>query len=118
MRSIARDTSILVRKEVELARQELTEALKARLKAVAALAAAGVLALLALAFLGAAAAEALEGPLSPWGARLAVAGGFLIVALGSLLFARARMRRPSLAPEETVRTVKEDVEWARAQLKR
>ena len=118
LKAVARDTSTLVRKEVELARQELAEAVSARLRAVAAIATAGILGILALGFLGSAAAAALEGPLTPWGARLAVAGGYLLLAAAGVAFGRARMRRPPMKPEETIRTVKEDVEWVRAQLKR
>jgi hypothetical protein len=40
------------------------------------------------------------------------------MAAGAALFGLRRMKKPSLAPEETKRTVKEDVEWAKAQLKR
>ncbi len=118
MRAIATDTSTLVRKEVELARREIMEAVTARLKAAGAMAAAGVMALMVLAFGGAAAASALEGTVSPWAARLIVAGGFLLIAALAVAVGIARAKRPSLAPEKTVETVKEDVEWAKAQLKR
>jgi hypothetical protein len=118
LRSISGDTVTLVRKEVELARQEIVEALVARAKGAAALAAAGVMGLFILAFLGLAAAAALDNVVRPWASRLIVAGGFLLVAGGASIFGIGRMKRPSMAPEETRRTVKEDVEWARAQLKR
>jgi uncharacterized membrane protein YqjE len=118
IRSIAADTGTLVRKEVDLAKQEIREAISARVKAAIALGAAGVLGLLTLVFLGAAGAWALDGVLRPWAARLVVAGGFLLLAGGAALFGLGRMKRPPLAPEETKRTVKEDVQWARAQLKR
>jgi YihY family inner membrane protein len=118
LRSIAGDTGTLVKKEVELARREITEAVTARLKAVAGLAAAGVLALLAVIFLGTAGAWGLSIVLPLWAAWLIVGGVFLLLALGALLFAKRRFKVPPMAPEETKRTVKEDVEWARAQLKR
>ena len=118
MRAIATDTSTLVRKEVELARREIMEAVTARLKAAGAMAAAGVMALMVLAFGGAAAAHALDGVMSSWAARLVVAGGFLVLAALAAAIGIARARRPSLTPEKTVETVKEDVEWAKAQLKR
>lgn len=118
MRAIATDTSTLVRKEVELAKREIMEAVTARLKAAGAMAAAGVAALMALAFAGAAAAHALEGSVSAWAARLIVAGGFLVIAALAVAVGMARAKSPSLAPEKTVETVKEDVEWAKAQLKR
>jgi len=118
VRSIASDTSTLVRKEVELAKQEITEAVMARVKASGALAGAGVMSLYGLLFLGVAAGAALSLVLATWLAFLIVAAGFLLLAGGAAMFGLVRIKRPPLAPEETKRTVKEDVEWARAQLKR
>lgn len=116
--SIASDVATLVRKEVELARQEITEAVTARIQAAVALGVAGVVVVLTLVFLGLSAATALDGVWPAWASRLAVAGGCLIVAGALAMLAMARLRRPTLVPEETARTVKEDVEWAKQQLKR
>ena len=118
IKSIAGDTATLVRKEVELARQEILEALLARAKAAGALAAAGVMALFMLVFLGIAGGLALATAMAAWAAFLIVAGVFLLLALGAAVFAKLRLRSPPMAPEETKRTVKEDVEWAKAQLRR
>lgn len=118
LRSIATDSGELVRKEMELGRQEIVEAVSARIKAAGAAAAGGILALMALAFLGLAAAAALDNVVSPWVSRLIVAGGYLMLTLIALAFGAMRAKKPPLAPEETKRTVKEDVEWAKAQLKR
>jgi hypothetical protein len=118
VRAIAADTSTLIRKEAELARREIVEALVARAKAAGAMAAAGLCLLFALGFGGAAAARALDGVVSEWTARLIVAGGFLVIAAAAGMVAMLRAKKPSLAPEKTVETVKEDVAWAKAQLKR
>jgi arginine exporter protein ArgO len=118
LKDIAGDTGTLFRKELELFKQELTEGLMARVKAMAALAAAGVLGLFIVGFLGMAAASALTAVVAPWLAYLIVAGGFILLALFATLFAKRAMKVPSIKPEETIRTVKEDVQWARAQLKR
>jgi uncharacterized membrane protein YqgA involved in biofilm formation len=118
VRSIATDTSTLVRKEVELARQELTGAVMARAVGAGALVVAGLFGLLLVIFLALAAAEALDLVFAPWLSRLIVAGGFLLLAGMAALFGLRKMKKPSFAPEETKRTVKEDVEWAKAQLKR
>ena len=118
VRDIATDTSTLVRKEIELARQELTGALKSRLVGGAALAAGGLMALFGLIYLGIAAGAALSIILPRWLAWLIVGGAFLVVAGGAVLFGMAKMKKPPIAPEETKRTVKEDVEWAKVQLKR
>ena len=118
LRSIATDTSTLLRKEMELAKQEIVEAVAARMKAAASMAVAGFLGIFMLAFLGLAAAVALDRILPGWAARLVVAGGFLLLAIPAVLFGLRRLKRPGLAPEKTKRTVKEDVEWAKRQLRR
>ena len=117
LRSIATDSSTLVRKEMELARQEIVEAVSARIQAAVAAATAGVLALMALGFFALAAATALDGVMRPWAARLVVAGVFTVLTIGALAFGALRAKRAPLAPEETKRTVKEDVEWAKEQLR-
>ena len=116
--TIATDTSTLLRKEMELGKQEIVEAVTARLKAAGSLAAVGLLFMFMLIFLALAGAAALDLVLPSWASRLIVAGGFLILALPVALFGLRRLKRPSLAPEETKRTVKEDVQWAKQQLKR
>jgi YihY family inner membrane protein len=118
LRTIGVDLSTLAKKEVELARQEVMEGLMARAKAAGALAAAAVLGLFVVGFVGLTAAEALDGVMRPWASRLVVAGCFLLLAGVAALFGARRAKRPSLAPQETKRTVKEDVEWAKRQLKR
>jgi uncharacterized membrane protein YqjE len=118
VRDIASDTATLVRKEVELARQEFTEAVMARVKAAAALAVAGAMALFGLIYLGIAAGAALSIVLPRWLAWLIVGGAFLLFAGVAVLFGLRKLKKPPMAPEETKRTVKEDVEWAKAQLRR
>ena len=118
LKDIGDNTTTLVKKELELFKLELLEAVSARLKAAGAIAFAGVLVLFVVAFLGAAAAWALSNVMPMWAANLVVAGGFLLLAMAGLMFAKRRMKVPSMKPEETVRTVKEDVEWAKEQLKR
>jgi putative superfamily III holin-X len=118
VRDIAGESQTLLRKEVELAKQEVMEAVMARVLAAAALAAAGLFGFFVLLFGALAAAAALDLVLPAWAAALIVAGAFLLLALPAALLGMRRMKAPSLKPEETVRTVKEDVEWARAQLKR
>ena len=114
---MAGDVGLLVRKEVELARQEITEGISAKLQGGAAFAVAGALGLFVLGFLLAAGAAALDLVLPLWAALLIVAGVVLVLAAVAAAFGRSRMRRP-VRPEETKRTIREDMEWARAQLRR
>jgi putative superfamily III holin-X len=115
---VAGDVGTLIRKEVELARQEITEGITARVKGAAAFAGSAVMGLFLLGFLAAAGAAALSLVMPSWAALLIVAGVFMLLALVAALFGRARMRSPSIAPERARENIKEDVEWAKAQLRR
>ena len=117
VRAIAQDSSTLVRKELELARLEIKEAAMARAMGAAAFGAAAFMGVLALIFLSVTAAVGLDILLPKWLAWLIVGGAYLLLAGVAALVGRRKMKRPSMKPEETVRTVKEDVEWAKAQLK-
>jgi putative superfamily III holin-X len=117
-REIGADLGTLVRKELELARQEMLEAIAARMKAAGAGAVAGVMGFVALLFFGLAAVAGVATELPFWASCLVVAGGFAVLALVALGFALLRVKRSSMAPEATVRTVKEDIQWAKAQLRR
>jgi membrane protein len=114
---VAGDVGLLVKKEVELARQEITEGAAAKLQGAAAFAIAGVLGLFVLGFLLAAGAAALDLVLPLWAALLIVAGFVLLLAAVAGAVGRARMRQPVGAGQAKQR-IKEDVEWARAQLRR
>jgi inner membrane protein YhjD len=118
VKSIGTDASLLVRKEIELAKQEVKEGIAARIKAIIAFSAAGIFGLFAFGFLLAAAAAGLDEVLQPWASRLVVAGALLVVAgLGAMLGV-PRLKSPPLAPVKTKETIREDVEWARTALKR
>lgn len=109
---------MLVRQQIDLARQEITAALTARVSAAIGLAVGAVCALLALIFLLLAGTAALDLVMPAWAARLIAAGALLVIAAAAMLFGRSRLRRPPLVPPETTRTLKEDVAWAKAQLRR
>ncbi|MFN2643106.1 MAG: phage holin family protein [Actinomycetota bacterium] len=108
----------MLRKEVELARHEIVASVIARVKAVGAFAAAAALAFAALLFGAIAGTLALGTVVAAWVAALIVAGCFLAICGIAAMFGVRRMKAPSIAPKETVRTVKEDVEWTRELLKR
>src|SRR5918996_722216 len=114
---MAGDVGLLIRKEVELARQEVTEGISAKLQGAAAFGAAAALGLFVLGFLLAAGAAALDLVMPLWAALLIMAGVVLVAAVAAAMFGRARLRQP-VSPKQAKRTMKEDVEWARAQLRR
>jgi membrane protein len=118
LRSIAADIQILVSKQIELAKQEFGEMVGTRAKAVGVFGAAAVLGLFVIGFLGMAGAEALDLVLPRWAAMLIVAGVFGILAAVAIVAARRWLRSSASKPELTQESLKEDVRWAKQQLKR
>jgi hypothetical protein len=114
MRRLADETSTLVRQEIQLAKTELTE--KGKLMALGAgeLAGAALIALFALGALTAAFIAALALVLPVWLAALIVFVVYLAVAGVLALMGRKQLARgmPPV-PEQTVSTIKEDVEWVK-----
>lgn len=115
---LTRDAGILVRKEVQLAKVEMTEkATKigqdvAMIAAGAAVAYAGFLAILA----AIAYALALFIPLPLWAAFLLV--GAVVSLAGFLLIQKGRtdLEQRNMTPRHTMQTMKENKEWAQEQL--
>ena len=99
VRGIADDASTLVRKELELAKQEVTDGVKGKAVGIGALVSAGVLAVLALAFLGSTIAAALDHVMAPWLSRLLVTLLYLGGAGGAVWFGMRAMKRGSLTAE-------------------
>jgi YihY family inner membrane protein len=108
----------LFRKEAELAKLEVVDAISARAVGAGMFGAAGVMALFAVGFLAAAGAAGLAIVLPTWAAIAIVGAAFAVAAGVTVLVARRRMDGPSLTPEETKRTLQEDVRWAKQQIKR
>lgn len=118
LRSIAADISTLVSKQIELAKQEIGEMVGTRAKAVGVFGAAAVLGLFVIGFLGMAGAEALDLVLPRWAAMLIIAGVFAVLAAVAIVAARGWLRSSASKPELTQESLKEDVRWAKQQLKR
>jgi MFS family permease len=118
LRSIAADISTLVSKQIELAKQEIGEMVGTRAKAVGVFGAAAVLGLFVIGFLGMAGAEALDLVLPRWAAMLITAGVFAVLAAVAIVLARGWLRSSATKPELTQESLKEDVRWAKQQLKR
>ena len=110
-RDLTRDLSLLVRQEVELAKAELAQ--KGRVAAPG-LELLGVAGLLAAGSLTAFAILALSIFLDAWLASLIVA--VVLAAVAYLLAQRGKEQVKSAGtpvPEQTIETVKEDVQWAK-----
>jgi uncharacterized membrane protein YqjE len=110
------DLSTLVRKEIELAKVEVTEEVKTAGKGAGmfgATAFAGYLALLMLSF---ALAWGLA-ELIPVGWAFFCVGIVYAAVAGALLVQGRKQLRAVRGPEQTVETLKEDVAWAREQMR-
>jgi uncharacterized membrane protein YqjE len=105
----------LVRQEIELAKVETKEEVTRAGKAAGMLAGAGFSAYLALLFLSFALAWLLAQAMNTALAFAIV--GVLYVVAGGLLFVvgRRQLKLINPVPQQTVATLKEDVEWAKAQ---
>ena len=118
LRQLSEETSTLVRQEVQLARAELSEKAKQAGKGAGLLAGAAVMGVALLgaftAFLIAVIAQAL----SVWLAALVVTLVYAVVAVVLALAGRSALRKATpVKPEQTIDTVKEDVQWAKTQEK-
>jgi uncharacterized membrane protein YqjE len=112
---LAGDVSTLMRQELDLARAELRQDAAKAGRAGGMLGGAGVLGLLTVAFLALALMFALGNVIDLGWAALIV--GVLLGICAAVLFAvgRKRLREINPTPEQTMQTLKEDVQWARTQ---
>jgi hypothetical protein len=106
--------SLLVAKEVELARAEIKADLQAELGVLKLMVAAAVAAVLGMNLLLVSAVFALTHWMPGWLAALALAGVILAIAIGLGLIGWARHVSSPLAV--TRKTVKEDMQWAKERL--
>ena len=114
VRRLLQTGSLLIKKEVELARAELKADLQAQLRMAKRLAIAAVLALLGINLLLVAAVFALAHVMPGWLAALAL--GVLLLAVGGAIGLVAWRRRMSAPLAVTRKHVKEDLEWAKEHL--
>ena len=115
---LSRQLSTLIRKEIDLARTEMTGRARSAAQDVALIGAGGALAYAGLlVFLGAVVLLLVDAGLEPWLAALLVA--VVAIAIGGALVWRGRegLKRTSLTPERTIETLKDDAEWAKEQIK-
>ena len=112
IKEITLDLSNLVRKEVQLAKQEVSELVRTKLLAAGLFIIAGVLGLLIVPFLLLTLIDVLDIWLPKWAASLTVTG--LMVAVAAVVVMVAKRKFDShMKPEKTIQSLKEDVEWAK-----
>jgi putative superfamily III holin-X len=115
---LTRDLSLLVRQEVELAKSEMAQKGRVAAPGLGMIGAAGVAGLMAAGALTAFLIMALSIALDEWLSALIV--GAVLAGAAYLLAKRGKERveeAGSPLPEQTIETMKEDVEWAKTQAK-
>ena len=107
----------IIRSEFRLAKAEVREeAVKAR-RSVSMLGAGVFIGLYALGFLLLAAVYGLETVVPSWLAALIVGAAIAVAATVLLSIGRNRLKQVHPVPEKTVATLKENVQWARHQVR-
>lgn len=117
VRRLSDDASTLIRQEVELAKAELSEKAKQAGIGAGMFGGAGVVGLLATGALTACLILALAEFVAPWLAALIVT--VVYGAIAAVLVLRGRKKVEEAGPpqpEQTVETLKEDVQWAKSQV--
>ena len=114
---LSRESTTLVRQEVQLAKAELTQSATEAARGIGMLVAGGAVAYAGLLFVLLAIVYGLiEAGWDAWLSALVV--GLVVVAIGAILVLRAResLKPANLAPRRTVETLKEDQEWVKEQI--
>jgi uncharacterized membrane protein YqjE len=118
LRELSQETSTLVRQEVQLAKAELAQKAKQASKGAGLLVGAAVLGLAVLGAFTAFLIAVIALALPVWLAALVVTVFYALLVAGLGLAGRAALRKATPAkPEQTIETVKEDVQWAKTQAK-
>lgn len=115
LKAVAQDTTALVRAEIDLAKAEVSQGLKANGVGIGAALGAAVLMWLAVQGLLIAAGFALALVVPGWAAALIVAGVLILIAAILGLVARSKLGTP-VSVEQAKSNVQEDVQWVRTHL--
>jgi uncharacterized membrane protein YqjE len=117
LKQLSEETTRLVHQELELAKAELTQKGKQAGIGAGLFGAAGAIGFLALAALTTCFILALDAAMPAWLAALIVAVIYGAIAAVLALRGRAKVRQAvPPVPEQTIETVKEDVQWAKTQM--
>lgn len=118
LKQLSQDLVLLVRKELELARDEMSEKAKSAGAGVGMLSGSALAALMTLGSLTAVGILALSLAVAPWLAALIVAVVWAAVTAALALSGKKKIQDAgSLLPEQTIENVKEDIAWAKSGMK-
>lgn len=114
---IVSDLREIARGEVELAKAEMGEQVSALVRTAIWGGVAAVLGLLALTWVFVTMALVLDTFMDAWAAAAVTLGVLAVLTIGAGLAAASRMKQVTIVPKRTVHSVREDVQWAKDQLK-
>jgi uncharacterized membrane protein YqjE len=118
LKQLSQETTQLVHQELELAKAELQQKGKEAGAGAGMFGGAGALGLAALGALTACFILALNAVMPAWLAALIVAVVYGIIAFVLVKQGQAKLKQATPpVPEQTIETVKEDVEWAKTQMR-
>jgi xanthine/uracil permease len=114
---LARESTRLFRQEVALAKAEISSKVGQMGMGAAELVAGGLIAYAGLLVLLAAAVLGLALLLRPWLAALIVGVVVVVIGVGLALKGRRDVASNKLAPDRTLRTLRDDADWAQEQMR-
>lgn len=115
--ALTRETALLFRQEIALAKTEVAEKLSTAGSGVAELAIGGLITLLALQALLAAGIIALAQSIGWWQSALIIGVVVLLIGTAFLIRGLANLRARSLAPQQTIASLREGRDWAKEQIR-
>jgi uncharacterized membrane protein YqjE len=107
----------IVRSEFRLAKAEIQEETAKAVRSGIPLVIGGLLSLYALGFILVAIVHGLSTVMEPWLASLIVGIAVLVVSMALIAAGRKRLKQVRVVPEKTIETVKENVQWAKSQIR-
>jgi hypothetical protein len=108
---LATNSAALVRDEIELARQEMSEKVIVLRSGIMTVAAGSLIGLVAILTLTAAAVIGLAKYVGAGNSALIIGGALAIIGGAIIVVGLGRIKRTSLKPEQTIETLEEDKEW-------
>lgn len=113
---LARDTSTLVRKEVQLAKAEISEKVSQLRSGIVQVAVGGFVAFAGFLFLLLAATYALTAVVPDWAAALIVGGVVVVVGLIMVMQGSSNLKAENLTPTRTADSLRKDKDFAKEQM--
>ena len=117
LQDIAANIQEIVRSEFRLAKVEIHEETTKAVRSSIPLVIGVLLSLYALGFILLAVVHALSMVVDAWLATLIVGAGVLVISMILVSVGRKRFKQVKVVPEKTVVTVKENVQWAKHQIR-